>query len=188
MSNSSPKCGAIRSFEGHTPALGSHVMIDSSAVVIGDVVFGDDVSVWPGCVIRGDHKPIRIGARTNVQDLSVLHITHDSRFEPGGWPLTIGDDVTIGHRAILHGCHIGNRVLVGMGAIIMDGSVVEDDVIIGAGTLVPPGKRLTSGQVYSGSPAVARRPLTDSEREFLPYSAANYVRLKDRFLTDSSTD
>ncbi len=185
--NNAPAHGAIRSFEGHSPTLGANVMIDPSAVVIGDVVLGDDASVWPGCVVRGDHKPIRVGARTNIQDLSVLHITHDSRFEPGGWPLTVGEDVTIGHRAILHGCHIGNRVLVGMGAIIMDGCVVEDDVIIGAGTLVPPGKRLVSGQVYSGSPAVARRTLTDREREFLPYSAENYVRLKDRFLADAST-
>lgn len=157
-------------------------MVDSTAVVIGDVELGDDSSVWPLTVIRGDMHHIRIGARTSVQDGSVLHITHASKFNPDGFPLLIGDDVTIGHQAMLHGCTIGNRVLVGMKATIMDGAVVEDEVIVGANSLVPPGKRLESGFVYAGSPAKKMRPLTAKEREFFVYSAQNYVRLKDDYL------
>src|SRR6056297_2580484 len=127
-------------------------------------------------VIRGDMHRIRIGARTSVQDGSVLHITHASDFNPDGFPLTIGEDVTIGHKAILHGCTLGNRILVGMGATVMDGAVVEDEVIIAAGALVTPGKRLESGFVYGGSPAKALRPLKDSERAFFRYTAGNYVK------------
>jgi carbonic anhydrase/acetyltransferase-like protein (isoleucine patch superfamily) len=125
---------------------------------------------------------IRVGARTSIQDNAVLHITHASDFNPGGWPLVIGDDVTIGHRACLHGCTIGSRVLVGIGATILDGAVVEDDVVIGAGTLVPPGKRLESGFLYVGSPCKQARPLKDSEMRFFQYSAQNYVKLKNEYL------
>ena len=128
---------------------------------------------------------IRIGARTTVQDACVLHVTHDGPYTPGGIPLTIGDDVTVGHRVLLHACTIGDRCLVGMGAVVMDGVVVEPDVFIAAGTLVPPGKRLASGFLYRGSPAQQARPLTPDELEMLKYSAQHYVRLKDRYLANA---
>lgn len=157
-------------------------MIDPLAFVLGDVELGDDVSVWPGAVIRGDMHAIRVGARTSVQDGAVLHITHASDYNPGGYPLTIGDDVTIGHQACLHGCTLGSQILVGIGARVLDGAVVEDQVVIGAGTLVPSGKTLESGFVYMGSPARQVRALSDKEKSFFRYTAANYVRLKDEYL------
>lgn len=177
---------ALRRYQGMEPSLGERVYIDPASIVIGDVVLGDDCSVWPMSVIRGDMHRIRIGARTSVQDGSVLHITHASDFSPAGFPLIIGDDVTIGHKAILHGCTLGSRILVGMGAIVMDGAVVEDEVIIAAGAVVTPGKHLESGYVYAGNPAKPLRPLKESERAFFPYTAGNYVKLKDRFLAESS--
>ena len=174
----------IRTFKGITPKLGERVYIDAAATVIGDVALGDDVSVWPGAVIRGDMHKIRIGNRSNVQDNAVLHITHASDFNPGGWPLIIGEDVVIGHRALLHGCTLGNRILVGNGAIVNDGAVVEDEVIIGAGCVVPPGKRLESGYVYVGNPCKQGRALKESERKFFSYSPANYMKLKDQYLAE----
>ena len=177
----------IRSYDGVMPSLGERVMIDPSAVVLGDLVLGDDVSVWPQCAIRADMHHIRIGHRTNIQDNSVLHITHASQFNEAGWPLTIGDDVTVGHSVVLHGCTIGNRVLVGIGSIVMDGAAVEDEVMIGAGSLVTPGKTLKSSWLYAGSPAKPMREITERERSFLTYSARNYMRLKDRFLNECST-
>ena len=171
----------IRSFQNTIPELGNAVYVDESAVVIGDVVLGDDCSVWPHAVIRGDMHRIRIGKRTSIQDGSVLHITHASSYNEAGWPLTIGDDVTIGHRAILHGCTVGNRILIGNGAIVMDGAVIEDEVIIGANALVPPGKHLESGFLYVGSPCKPARPLTEKEKSFFLYTTANYVKLKDQY-------
>ncbi|SEK20637.1 Carbonic anhydrase or acetyltransferase, isoleucine patch superfamily [Atopomonas hussainii] len=173
---------AVRPFLEHTPVLGERVFIDPSAVVLGDVHLGDDSSVWPLVVIRGDMHRIRIGQRSSVQDGSVLHITHAGPYNPDGYPLTIGDDVTIGHKALLHGCTVGNRVLIGMGAIVMDGAVIEDEVVLGAGSLVPPGKTLVSGYLYVGSPVKQARPLSDKEREYFRYTAANYVKLKDQHL------
>lgn len=176
--------GSLRPYQGHTPTLGADVFVDSSAVVIGDVELGDDSSVWPCAVIRGDMHRIRIGARTSVQDGAVLHITHASAFNPAGYPLTIGDDVTIGHAVCLHGCTLGDRILVGIGSTVLDGAVVEDEVVIGAGSLVPPGKRLVSGFLYMGSPVKQIRPLKDSERQFFTYSATNYVKLKNNYLRE----
>ncbi|MDE4536825.1 gamma carbonic anhydrase family protein [Pseudomonas sp. ITEM 17296] len=175
---------AIRSFQQHTPIVAPRAFVDRSAVVMGDVEIGEDSSVWPLTVVRGDMHRIRIGARTSVQDGSVLHITHAGPFNPDGFPLIIGDEVTIGHKVMLHGCTLGNRILVGMGSTIMDGAIVEDEVIIGAGSLVPPGKRLESGFLYVGSPVKQARPLTDKERAFFPYSASNYVKLKDQHLAE----
>jgi carbonic anhydrase/acetyltransferase-like protein (isoleucine patch superfamily) len=175
---------AIRTFQNHTPTLGERAFVDHSAVVIGDVEIGADSSVWPLTVIRGDMHRIRIGARTSVQDGSVLHITHAGPFNPDGFPLLIGDEVTIGHKVMLHGCTVGNRILIGMGTTIMDGAVVEDEVIIGAGSLVPPGKRLESGFLYVGRPVKQVRPLTEKEIAFFPYSATNYVKLKDQHLAE----
>jgi carbonic anhydrase/acetyltransferase-like protein (isoleucine patch superfamily) len=163
-----------------TPKLGERVFVDPSAVVLGDVEIGDDSSVWPLVVIRGDMHRIRIGRCSSIQDGSVLHITHAGPYNPDGFPLIIGDHVTVGHQAMLHGCTIGNRVLVGMGAMIMDGAVVENEVIVGAGSLVPPGKTLKSGYLYVGRPAKPQRELTEQERAFFTYTAENYSRLKDK--------
>lgn len=174
----------LRLFNGIAPKLGERVYIDPAATVIGKVELGDDVSVWPGAVIRGDMHTIKVGHRSNVQDNAVLHITHASDYNPEGWPLTIGEDVVIGHSAVVHGCTIGDRVLVGIGAIINDGAVVEDEVIVGAGCLVPPKKTLQSGFVYVGNPARQLRPVTDDERRFFTYSPANYVKLKNQYLAE----
>ena len=176
---------AIRSYLEYTPDLADRVFVDDSAVVIGRVTLGADVSIWPLTAIRGDVHDIRIGARTNIQDGSVLHNTSPDSFPPDGFPLVVGEDVTVGHRAILHGCTIGDRVLIGMGAIVMDGAVVESDTIVGAGSVVSPGKVLSSGGLYVGSPAKRVRDLRPQELEFLRYSAAHYVTLKDRHLSGS---
>ena len=176
------KTSALRAHKQHSPQLGERVLVDPTAVVIGDVAIGNDSSIWPMVVVRGDMHRIRIGQRTSIQDGSVLHITHAGPFNPAGYPLTIGDEVTVGHSVNLHGCSIGNRVLVGIGSTIMDGAVIEDDVVIGAGSLVPPGKTLESGYMYVGSPAKQARPLKDKERQFFSYSASNYVQLKDEHL------
>ena len=173
---------SLRAFKGISPVLGRGVFIDDSAVVIGDVELGDDVSVWPCAVIRGDMHRIRIGARTSVQDGAILHITHASQFNAEGWPLIIGSEVTIGHGACLHGCTVGNRVLIGIGATVLDGAVISDEVIIGAGTLVPPGKKLESGFLYIGNPCRQARPLKESEKAFFSYSANNYVALKNDYM------
>ena len=175
---------AIRKYQGITPHLAVGVFVDASAVVLGDVELGADSSVWPLVVIRGDMQRIRVGARTSVQDGCVLHITHAGPFNPDGYPLLIGDEVTIAHKVMLHGCTVGNRVLIGMGSIVMDGAVIEDEVVLGAGSLVPPGKTLASGYLYVGSPAQRIRPLSDKEKAFFGYSAANYVKLKDLHLVE----
>ncbi|MEC8879680.1 MAG: gamma carbonic anhydrase family protein [Pseudomonadota bacterium] len=175
----------IRSFQNKVPRQGERVFVDPASTVIGEVTLGDDSSVWPGAVVRGDMHRIVIGARTSVQDNAVLHITHDSAFNPGGFPLTLGDDVTVGHQAMLHGCTIGDRVMIGMQTMIMDGAVVESDVMLVAGSLVSPGKRLASGWLYRGRPARAVRELTAKEIEFLPYVAGNYVKLKDQYLDEA---
>ena len=177
---------SVRSFEQHTPQLGERVFVDETAVVIGDVHLGADASVWPMTVIRGDIHQIRIGERSSIQDGTVVHVTHDGPFNPGGFPCTVGSDVTVGHKVMLHGCTIGDRVLVGMGTTIMDGAVVESDVIIGAGSLVPPGKILSSGYLYVGSPVKQARALTEQERSFFLYSAGKYRELKDRYLASKA--
>lgn len=177
----------LRPYKHHSPSLGQGVFVDPTATVIGDVQLGSDSSVWPCAVIRGDMHRIRIGARTSVQDGAVLHITHASDFNPAGWPLVIGDDVTIGHNACLHGCSIGDRVLIGIGATVLDGAVIEDEVMIAAGALVPPGKTLHSGYLYIGSPCKQARALTDKEKQFFKYSAQNYVKLKDEYLKQLET-
>lgn len=178
----------LRPHKGISPSLGERVYVDPAATVIGNVTLGDDVSVWPGAVIRGDMHSIRIGNRSNVQDNAVLHITHASDFNPGGFPLTIGDDVIIGHGAILHGCTVNNYVLVGNGAIVNDGVVVEEEVIIGSGCVVPPGKTLEGGYLYVGAPARQARALSDKEKQFFRYSPTNYVKLKDQYLSEQADE
>jgi carbonic anhydrase/acetyltransferase-like protein (isoleucine patch superfamily) len=173
---------SIRSYTGIKPVIGQRAYIDEAAVVIGQVTLGDDASLWPFAVARGDVNSISIGARSNIQDASVLHVTHDGPYSPGGMPLVIGADVTVGHKCLLHACSVGDRCLIGMGSIVMDGAVVESEVLLGAGSLVSPGKRLESGFLYRGSPAQKVRPLTQEERAMLLYSAQHYVRMKDRYL------
>lgn len=176
----------LRPYKQITPQLGLRVMVDATSVVIGDVLLGDDVSIWPLVAIRGDVNRVVIGARTNIQDGCVLHVTHKSSFNPSGNPLIIGEEVTVGHKAMLHGCTIGNRVLVGVGSIVLDGACIEDEVLIGAGSLVPQGKRLESGYLYLGSPVKQVRPLTEQEIEGLRYSASNYVGWKNEYLAQES--
>ncbi|BFM04832.1 gamma carbonic anhydrase family protein [Halioxenophilus aromaticivorans] len=176
---------SIRAHKGIRPTLGDRVYVDPQSAVIGDVQMGDDCSVWPFAVIRGDMHRIRIGSRVSIQDNSTLHITHAGPFQPDGWPLTIGSDVTIGHNVCLHGCSIGNEVLIGIGSTVLDGAVVEDQVVIGAGTLVPPGKVLESGYMYMGAPAKQIRPLKEKEKNFFKYTAGNYVKLKDEYIANS---
>lgn len=172
----------LRHFQQHAPTVGKRVYIDESAVVIGAVELGDDVSIWPTAVVRGDVEKITIGKHTNVQDGAVLHVSHQGTFSPQGHPLFIGEEVTIGHRAVIHGCRIGNYCLIGIGAIVMDDAVLDDYVMLGAGALVPPNKRLESGYLYVGSPAKQSRPLTETEKDFLRYSASHYVSLKNVYL------
>ena len=176
---------AIRKYRNIFPTLGEKCFVDDSAVVVGDGECAEDVSIWPLVAARGDVNYIKIGARTNVQDGTVLHVSRVSDANPLGYPLIIGADVTVGHKCMLHGCTLGNRILVGMGAIIMDGATVEDDVFIGAGTLVPPNKILKSGYLYKGNPAQQARPLKAGEVAFLKQSALNYVKLKDEYIAES---
>jgi carbonic anhydrase/acetyltransferase-like protein (isoleucine patch superfamily) len=150
--------------------------------VIGRVAIGEDSSIWPGAVLRGDVNFIRIGARTSIQDGSVLHVASDRLAGEGGIPLLVGDDCTVGHGVILHACTVGDRCLVGMGAVVMDGAVLGDEVIVGAGALVPAGKRLPPRTLWVGSPARQSRRLTDQEIAYLKESAAHYVALKDEYL------
>lgn len=173
---------SIETYKGIAPTLGARVYVHPAAVVIGKVTIGDDSSVWPTAVVRGDVHSIQIGARTSVQDGSVLHVTHDGPYAPGGRALIVGSDVTIGHRVTLHACTIGNACLIGMGAILLDNVVTEDFVMIGAGALVPPGKELKTGGLYVGSPVKRVRDLTEKEIAFLTYSAAHYVKIKDEYL------
>lgn len=173
---------AIRSYQGVLPTLGARVYVDPQSSVIGKVTLGADASVWPMAVLRGDVNTIRIGERTNVQDGSVLHVTHDGPFSPGGLPLVVGDDVTVGHHVVLHACTLGSRILVGMGAIVLDGAVVEDEVIVGAGAVVAPRKRLPSRTLWVGNPARRVRELSARELEQFVYLSRHYVRIKDGYL------
>jgi carbonic anhydrase/acetyltransferase-like protein (isoleucine patch superfamily) len=173
----------IRPFLDTRPVLGERVYVDPAASVIGDVVLGDDVSIWPGTVVRGDVNHIRIGARTNIQDGSVIHVTHEGPFtRPDGYPCLIGADVTIGHGAIVHACTIEDAVLIGMGATVLDGVVVKKHGFVGAGAVVSPGKTVGEGELWLGNPARCARRLSDKEIEQLYYSAKHYVRLKDQYL------
>ena len=173
----------VRPYRETAPQLGARVYVDPAATVIGDVVLGDDVSVWPATVIRGDVNHVRIGARTSVQDGSVIHVSHAGpHAKLGGFATIVGADVTIGPKAILHACTIEDAVLVGMGAIVLDGVVVRRHAMIGAGAVVPPGREVGEGELWVGSPARCVRRLTEAQIEGLHYSAGHYVRLKDEYL------
>jgi carbonic anhydrase/acetyltransferase-like protein (isoleucine patch superfamily) len=173
----------LRKYLDHFPKLGERVWIDPAAAVIGDVTIADDASIWPGAIVRGDVNSIRIGARSNLQDACVVHVTHDGPHgPPGGLATVIGEDVTIGHGAIIHACSIGDACLIGMGAIVLDGARVEKNGFVGAGAVVPPGKVVGSGELWLGNPARCVRRLSEAEIGQLYYSAEHYVRLKDRYL------
>ena len=167
-----------------SPVLAERVFIHSSSQVIGDVRIGNDSSIWCNTVLRGDVNRIVIGRGSNVQDLTVGHVSHKTPEKPEGSPLLIGDYVTVGHSVILHGCTIGNECLIGMGSIIMDDAVIPDHVMIGAGSLISPGKVLESGMLYIGRPAKLVRALTPEEIAYLRYSAEHYMQVKDNYLKD----
>ncbi len=174
---------SIRDYKEHSPIIAAGVFIDESAQVIGRVEIGRDCSIWPNTTVRGDVNWIRIGSCSNVQDGSVLHVTHDhAEKHPGGYPLIVGDNVTVGHNVVLHGCTIDDNCLIGMGAIILDGAHLEKNVFLAAGALVAPNKRLESGYLYVGSPAKKARQLSEEEIAGLQYSADHYVKLKNDYL------
>ena len=173
---------SIRPYKNKLPAIGVTSYIDPAATVIGDVVIGEDSSVWPMVSIRGDVNSIRIGDRTNVQDGCVLHVTHDGPLSPGGFALSIGSDVTVGHNAVLHACTVEDGCLIGMGSVVLDGAVIKKGAMIGAGSVVSPKKTLEGGYLYLGSPARQVRQLTEKEKEFFEYSAKHYVSLKNDYL------
>ncbi len=175
----------ISNYLNTSPTLGDRIFLHPSCQVIGDVKLGDDSSVWCNTVLRGDVNRIVIGRGSNVQDLTMCHVSHRTPDKPEGSPLLIGDHVTVGHSVILHGCKIGNDCLIGMGSIIMDDVVIPDLVMIGAGSLISPGKVLESGMLYMGRPAKAIRALTEDELAYLRYSAEHYMKLKDNFLNAS---
>lgn len=171
----------VRAFQGIKPTIDDSAYIDPLAAIIGDVTIGQDVSVWPFCSVRGDVNHISIGDRTNIQDNSVLHVTHKNKENPAGVPLIIGDDVTVGHQVMLHACTIENESLIGMSSIILDGAYIEKHVLLGAGSLVPPGMKLESGYLYLGRPAKRIRVLSDKEVGHFLYSANHYVTLKNQY-------
>jgi carbonic anhydrase/acetyltransferase-like protein (isoleucine patch superfamily) len=175
----------IRPFATHYPSIASDVYLDPTAVIIGQVTIATQCSIWPMAVLRGDINSISLGSKTNVQDGAILHVTHASSYNPAGFPLIIGDEVTVGHQAVLHGCTVGSRCLIGIGAKVLDGAVIEDEVLLGAGSLVPPGKTLHSGYLWLGSPAKPVRPLTQQEREFFSYSATHYAKLRQAYQSAS---
>ena len=173
---------ALRIYKGIAPRLGQGAYVDDSAVVIGDVVIGEDSSVWPMAVIRGDVNSIRIGKRSNIQDGSVVHVTHRYSEVPDGHAVSIGDDVTVGHNVTVHGCTIEDRCLIGIGSTILDGAIIHSNVLLGAGSLVSEGKELESGHLYLGAPAKKIRALTETELKWFEYSAHHYQKLKDDYL------
>jgi carbonic anhydrase/acetyltransferase-like protein (isoleucine patch superfamily) len=176
----------ISSYLTTSPQLSERNYLHESAQVIGDVRLGDDSSIWCNAVLRGDVNYIAIGRGTNIQDFVMCHVSHKTESKPLGSPLIIGDHVTIGHSAILHGCEIGNECLIGMGSIVMDDVIISANVMIGAGSLVPPGRRLESGYLYVGRPVEKVRPLTAAEIAYLRYSAEHYVRVKNNYLAGQS--
>jgi carbonic anhydrase/acetyltransferase-like protein (isoleucine patch superfamily) len=165
----------IRSYKGRKPQIAASAYVDAAAVVIGDVTIGEHASVWPGVVIRGDVHYIRIGARTNVQDGSVLHVMRDE------WPLILGDNVTIGHGVLLHGCTIESRCLIGMGSIILNGTKIGTGSIIAAGTLVPERTEVPPGSLFMGHPGKFRRALTAEDQASIDNYAARYVEYKETY-------
>jgi len=175
----------LRSYKGVRPTLGERVYVDPAATVIGDVALGDDASIWPGVVLRGDVHRIRIGARSNIQDGSIVHVTHDGPYSPGGFPCLIGVGVTVGHGAVVHACTIEDYCLIGMHATLLDGAVIRKYGFVGAGSVIAPGKVVGERELWLGNPAKFVRLLSDRQIEQLHYSADQYVRLKDEYLLEA---
>lgn len=175
---------SIRKYKGIYPTMTESSWVDESAVVIGKCQLGEDVGIWPNATLRGDVNDIIVGDRSNIQDGAVLHTTHESEVSKGS-KCIVGKDVTVGHNAVLHGCLIEDECLVGMGATVLDNAVVQKHVLIGANSLVPPGKVLESGYLYVGSPVKKARALTEEEKGFFKYSAAHYVKLKNDFQVEA---
>lgn len=173
---------AIRPYRNRVPTIAATAYVDGQAAVIGDVVIGGDSSVWPMCSLRGDVNSIRIGARTNIQDGSILHGTHAQARAPAGHAVVLGDDITVGHRCVIHGCTIESRCLVGMGSAILDGAVLKEGVLLGAGSLVPEGKVLDGGHLWMGRPARRVRALSTEELALFDYLAQHYIKLKNDYL------
>jgi len=178
----------VRSFQGKHPQIAADAWIDASAIVIGNTKVGPRSSIWPLCVIRGDVHHIEIGACTNIQDGTILHVSHDSRFLPRGAPVIIHDRVTVGHQAVLHGCEIGDQCLIGIGARVLDRAVLEPPTMVGAGSLVPPGKKLEGGYLWVGTPVKRVRSLKDQEIEYLDYVAEHYAKLADRHRDEAARE
>ena len=170
----------LRAFENNNPQLGDGAYVDDTALVIGDVHIGADSSIWPFTVVRGDVNQIRIGARSNIQDHTTIHVTHKSHYNPEGVACVVGDDVTVGHQVVLHACRIANKCLIGMGSILMDNVEIGEYTIVGAGSLVTENTVLEGGYLWIGRPARRLRALSAEEREYIVYSAQNYVRLQQR--------
>jgi len=168
----------IRPFQNHTPVIHDSAYVDTTALVIGQVSIGADSSIWPMTVVRGDINTISIGERTNIQDGSILHVSHDGEFSPGGANMVIGNDVTIGHSVVLHACTLNDCCLIGIGSVILDNAVVHKHAMVGAGSLVTNGKELEGGYLWMGRPAKKVRQLSDREIEYLSYSANHYVKVK----------
>ncbi len=175
----------IREYQGKKPQVAESAYVDISSVIIGDVTIGEDSSIWPLVTARGDVHRIEIGARTNIQDGTIMHVTHSSDYVPGGNPLVIGNDVTVGHQAMLHACTIGNNCLIGMGAVVLDGAVVEDHVVVGAGSVVPPQKVLKTGYLYLGNPVKLIRKLNQEEMDYFEYAARHYIELKNNCIAEN---
>lgn len=171
----------IRPFHGFTPLVSARAYVDPAAHVIGNVSLGEDSSVWPCAVVRGDAHAIRIGARSNVQDGAQLHVTHDAQYTLGGFALTLGDDVTIGHGAVLHGCTVQEAALIGMHATILDGALIKKHSVVGAGAVVTHGKVVGSGELWLGNPARCVRMLSGEEIQKILYTARQYVKLSAQY-------
>lgn len=175
----------IRNYAMQSPVFGQNIWLDPSAIIIGSVTLGNDVSIWPLTVIRGDVNYIKIGDRTNIQDGSIIHVSHDGPISPGGYPTIVGDDVTIGHGVMLHGCTIGNACLIGMRSTVLDGAIINQHSMLGAGSLLAPNKVIPEGELWIGSPARFVRKLSSKEIENIYYSAKNYVIGKNQYISDS---
>lgn len=176
---------AIRNYLHHTPKIGKNCYLDQQSMVSGQVELGNDVSIWPMVVLRGDVNWIKVGNRTNIQDGTCCHTTRLSDENPNGFPLDIGPDCTIGHKVTLHGCTIGAHCLIGIDSTVLDGAVIEPHVLLGAGSLVPPGKILEGGYLWIGRPAIKKRPLTADEITFMTQNVKHYIQLKNNYLSDN---
>ena len=169
----------VRNFQNHTPSVHATAFVDPTALVIGQVTIGAQSSIWPMTVVRGDINVISIGGRTNIQDGSILHVTHDGEFSPGGAKLTIGNDVTVGHSVVLHACTLEDTCLIGIGSVVLDNAVVHTHAMVGAGSLVTSGKELEGGYLWMGRPVKKIRELSAREIEYLSYSARHYVNVME---------